>query len=484
MLSHKQNQKEKETQIQDFPLDEKLQALSDKDLHDLVQTLLNRNPQVRKLILEWFMDRSKDTKNINKKQVSKALNGERLWENWNDAKPIISKFNEYGGGPEDEEEEECCSYLDHIEKLAEKGDISTEVKCEFLDELFEEYNVGNSGLEDKMMELCFILCKTKEEWEYLVKKLDEHPSDWRKKLIMDIQKEQLHDDKAFLQERLKKLHYGMDYWDLAEFYDGKGDRKKAVEIAEEGLLKGQGRQTELFEFLSDHYAKIHDTANLERIVQCAITKESDEKEMLGRLFEYYKTQNDYENAKKALLEAFKYVKGAGYIPEVRSYAHYNKMKKFLTKADWREIEPKIIRDVHEKDLEDYMRICLDKNMKKEAIDILLNSPKKRHGSGLLSDGEYDLDEFAQRLKEEFPEDIIKYYWQKAYSKIQNGNRNTYFIAARYLDRVKHIYIDILNEESNWEQRFSNLKVEFKKRPAFLEELKNYEKRGQCDLDDY
>ena len=104
MPSHKQSRKEKETQIQNFPLDEKLQALSDKDLHDLVQTLLNRNPQVRKLILEWFMDRSKDTKNINKKQVSKALNGERLWENWNDAKPIISKFNEYGGGPEDEEE--------------------------------------------------------------------------------------------------------------------------------------------------------------------------------------------------------------------------------------------------------------------------------------------------------------------------------------------------------------------------------------------
>lgn len=216
----------------------------------------------------------------------------------------------------------------------------------------------------------------------------------------------------------------------------------------------------------------------------AIKKESDEKEMLDRLFEYYKAQNDYENAKRAILKAFEYVKGAGYIPEVRSYAHYNKMKQFLVEADWKEIEPKIIKDVREKDLEDYMRICLDKNMKKEVVDILLNSPKKRPGFGLFSDREYDLDEFAQRLKEEFPENIIKYYWQKAYSKIQNGNRNTYFIAARYLDKVKQIYIDILNEESKWEQRFSNLKTEFKKRPAFLEELKNYEKRGQCDLDDY
>jgi len=94
--------------------------------------------------------------------------------------------------------------------------------------------------------------------------------------------------------------------------------------------------------------------------------------------------------------------------------------------------------------------------------------------------EYDLDEFAKRLKEEFPEDIIKYYWQKAYDNIQNGNRETYHTASRYLDIVKNIYIDILNEKSKWEQRFSNLKSEFKKRPAFLEELETYKRNGHYD----
>jgi uncharacterized Zn finger protein len=316
-----------------------------------------------------------------------------------------------------------------------------------------------------------------------VKKLGEEPTEWRNDMIMEIQKKHLKDDDAYLKMRKDDLHYGMDYWDLAEFYIGKGELKKAVEIAEERLLKGDGRQTELFVFLSDHYAKSRDTANLERIVQCTIKKKSDEKEMLDRLFEYYKAENDYENAKRALILAFEYVKGAGYIPEVRSYAHYNKMKKFLAKADRKEIKPKIIQEVREKDLEDYMRICLDNNMKKEVVDILLNSQKKRPGFGLFSDREYDFDDFANRLKEEFPEDIIKYYWQKAYGNIQNGNRDTYCIAARYLDMVKHIYIDILNEISKWEQRFSKLKVEFKKRPAFLEDLENYERKERGDLDD-
>lgn len=475
MPSHKKSQKEKETQIHDFSLDEKLQALSNKDMYELVQTLLNKNPEVRKSILEWFMDRSKDMENINRKQVKKALNEELLWEHWYDAKPIISQFNEYGGGPEDEEDE-GDGYLDDIEELAEKCEISTEAKFKFMDELFEEYNVGNSGFEDRMMDICFTLCTTKEEWQYLVKKLGEKPTDWRKHLIMEIQKKYLQDDDAYLKMRKEKLHYGMDYWDLAEFYIGKGEQKKAVEIAEEGLLKGDGRLTELFEFLSDHYAKSRDTVNLERVVQHAIKKKSDEKTMLDRLFEYYKAENDYENAKRALLKAFEYVKAAGYVPEVRSYAHYNKMKQFLVEADWKNIEPKIMQEVREKDLEDYLRICLDKNMKKEVVDVLLGPPKKRPGTGFVSEKEYDFDEFAKRLEEDFPEDMIKYYWQKAYNNIRNGNRNTYLVAARHLDMVKHIYIDILDEESTWKQRFSDLKAEFKKRPAFLEELKNYERK--------
>jgi len=358
-------QKETKTQTQDFPIEEKLQALTKKDLYELVQTLLNRNSKVRKLILEWFMNKSKDTEDINRKQVSKALNDELLWEHWHDAKPMISKFNEYGGGPEDEVEE-CCVYLNRIEKLAENGEISTEVKCEFLDELFEEYNVGNSGFEDRIIELCFILCKTKEEWQYFVKKLGEEPTDWRNGLIMSILKKHLKDDDAYLKMRKDDLHYGMDYWDMADFYIGKGDQKKAVEVAEEGLSKGDGNLTELLKFLSDHYAKSQDTANLERIVQYAIKKESDEREMLNRLFEYYKAQSDYENAKRALLKAFDYVEGARYIPEVRSYVHYNKMKQFLNEADWKKIEPKIIKEVKKKDPEDYLRICHDKNMKKGA----------------------------------------------------------------------------------------------------------------------
>ena len=81
------------------------------------------------------------------------------------------------------------------------------------------------------------------------------------------------------------------------------------------------------------------------------------------------------------------------------------------------------------------------------------------------------DEFAAKLEEDFPEEIIAYYWQSAYRNILGGNRNTYRIATGYLAKVKHSYINMLKDESSWEKRFSDLKAEFKNRPAFLDEVR-------------
>jgi len=75
--------------------------------------------------------------------------------------------------------------------LIEAGNISSDAKLEFFDCAFVEYDMENSGFEDALMDIFFAMCETKEEWEYLVAKLAKRPSDWRKKLIMRIQKNYL-----------------------------------------------------------------------------------------------------------------------------------------------------------------------------------------------------------------------------------------------------------------------------------------------------
>lgn len=345
--------------------------------------------------------------------------------------------------------------------MIEEGNISSSAKLEFLDDAFEEYNIGNSGFEDALMDIFFSICETKEEWEYLVKKLDEKPSEWRKKRIMDIQKNYLCDDEAYLEERMKILQYGMDYWDLVTFYIARNKPQKALKIAEEGILKGEGWVTELFLFLFDHFAAKKDIDNLKRIVNTALERKTEEKPMLDSLFEYYKGQKDYENAKESLLQSFDFIEHKGH------YAEYKKMDKFLNEQDWKQVEPEIFEKTKEKNIHDYMRICLDKNMEKTILDVIFNPPVNRRRFTI----ENNFDEFADRLIEKYPEKIIEYYWEKARKNIPGGNRKTYALSAGYLGKAKDIYITALNDESAWKKRFFNLRMEFKSRPAFLDETK-------------
>jgi len=452
MSSHSEQGEEKS---EGFSLDEELKSLDVEDLYNLVQNLIRKNSEVHRLVLEWFKEKEEASRVA--KEVA-TLNDELLMEYWEKAENIISEFNEYGGGPEDEEEE-AYQWLNEISELIREGNISSDAKIGFLDEAFVEYDIGNSGFEDDLMHIFFEICETREEWEYLVEKLAKRPSDWRKDLIMRIQKNYLRDERAYLEMRMENLHYGMDYWDLVDFYVNKGDLQKALETAEQGILKGEGRLTELFQFLFEHFAEERDTPNVERIVHIALTRKSEEKNMLDRLFEYYKTQGNYEKAKETLQKAYKIMQYGNY------YAEYKKMKEFMRATDWKQVEPKIFKDIQEKDICDYLRICLDKNMKETVLHTILKPPENQW---IMKN---DFDEFADKLEADFPEKIIEYYWQSAYRNIPGGNRNTYRIASGYLAKVKHIYINLLKDESRWKKRFSDLKAEFKNRPAFLDEVR-------------
>ncbi|RCV64592.1 hypothetical protein C5S53_08035 [Methanophagales archaeon] len=452
MSSHSEQGEEKS---RGFSLDGELKSLDGKNLYKLVQNLIRKNPEVHRLVLEWFKEKAEASSVV---EEVVPLNDELLMEYWEKAEYIISEFNECGGGPEDEEAE-AYEWLNEISELIEAGNISSDAKLEFLDVAFVEYDTANSGFEDALMDIFFAICDTKEEWEFLVEKLANRPSDWRKDLIMNIQKNYLCNETAYLELRMENLHYGMDYWDLVVFYVNKGDLQKGLETAEEGILKGEGRLTELFQFLFEHFAEEKDTANIERIVQVALTRKSEDKVMLDRLFEYYKTDGNYEKAKAAQLKAYEIMRYGNY------YAVYKNLKAFLRDADWKEVEPTIFNDIKEKDVCDYLRICMDKSMKEAVLHTILNPPEYQWGM------ENTFDEFAAKLEEDFPEKIIEYYWQNAYMNIPRGNRKTYRIAAGYLAKVKHIYINLLKDESSWKKRFSDLKTEFKKRPAFLDEVR-------------
>lgn len=68
MLSHKSEQGEEIAQGDGFCLDEELKSLDTKDFYNLVQNLIRKNPEVHRLVLEWFKEKAK-TSRVAEKEI-------------------------------------------------------------------------------------------------------------------------------------------------------------------------------------------------------------------------------------------------------------------------------------------------------------------------------------------------------------------------------------------------------------------------------
>ena len=443
---------------------DQLEQLNTKELVNLIMNLIQRGGQTRLNALEWLEANSENKKpsNSNKSKNSQKIHDEMLFEYWYNAQCVISQFNCYGGGPE-EEEEDAYEWLEMISDLISENEITPEVKYKFMDDVFIEYDAGNSGFDDKLLELVYDICSEKEDWEYLIKKLNKDPSNWKKGHVINIYKNYLKDDKKYIDERLKNLHYGLDYWDLVDYYLDKDNIKSALQIAKKGIENGEGSLTELYDYLFGHYLMIEDDAALEMIALTAVKRKNDEKYVLDKLFEYYKN-HDYKKAKEKLLLAYKTDRSKKY------FECYKKMKAFLSDSDWEEIESDIIADAQNANIYEYMNICLENGMNDVVIKIL-NSPPKNE-CRFINFSEYDL--FAEKLEKDYPKEIIDYYYKKVYDRIPNGNRKSYREAIEYLWKVKKIYNSYLNDKDGWTQELLKLQMEFKNRPAFIDEVRKSE----------
>ncbi|GAB6155743.1 hypothetical protein JCM17380_44940 [Desulfosporosinus burensis] len=447
--------------MSEFSIKDGLEGLNSNELIKLIMNLIQREGQARLHVLEWLEQNCNTNKKASNSNKSKSpkIHNELLFEYWNNAQSIISEFNCYGGGPE-EEEEEVYEWLEKISDLIKEDKITPEAKHRFMDAAFVEYDTGNSGFDDGLMDLFFELCKEKDEWEFLVQKLNSRKSDWRKTLVMRIYRDQLKDDSRYLEERLKNLQYGMDYWDLVQYYIGKRNKKLALEIAQKGIEHGEGRLTELYDYLIDHYSKQQDKDHLESIAEIAMQRKNDESYVLERLFTFYKN-GDYEKAKEKLILVYKTTHNKRYFEE------YKRMKNYLSESDWEKIEPEIVNEAQNNNMHDYLSICLQKGMKDIVIKTIISPPVNQWGCASFS----DFDIFAQKLEKEYPKEILEYYYKKAYRRIPNGDRKTYKEAVKYLGKVKAIYLKHLKDKDGWTHMLSKLLMEFKKRPAFIDEVR-------------
>lgn len=222
---------------------------------DIIAKMSEHGPESEKVIKDWH-------KRNSEKYHKKAVAGE-LEECWEEARAVISEFNEYGGGPESDEEE-ACDHLWRMDELVKEHDIDWEDRVEILDEMLEEFYEGNSGFDDILIDVASSFCKSEQEQRYLADKLANGYSDYYRNYAAHIYKN-LGDEEQFLQTKLANLRYGSDYIEVAKYYAKAKDRAKELEYIWKGLQNCSGRLDELIEYIAPVYIKEENDKELKRL---------------------------------------------------------------------------------------------------------------------------------------------------------------------------------------------------------------------------
>lgn len=337
---------------------------------------------------------------------------------------ILEEQNRLGGGPDDEMEE-VWNGLEEIDKLFIEKRLDDKLKRKFIDKMFYYYDWGNSGLNDEVFDSVYNICISRDDWLYLVKKLENKDDDYRKELIMQIYKEQLDEEEKYLELRSHGLKYGTDYYDLVIFYKNKGDLEKAVKIATEGLEKGEGRIIDLLEFLYDYHNK----------------------------------KNDYPQALSYLKKIF---------IEEACFERYNQMKNFVSKADWPEIDRwcQEILSGQKRDNQ-LAKIHYANRQFDRVLDYVFTKPESYFDLEV-----YEKEHYAKLLISIFPNELSPYYTDKMNRCIQLMGRDNYRKAAGYGQIVKEIYEKYIGQPDKWQAMINQIRLTHQKKPALLDEFRN------------
>lgn len=409
---------QKTTEDQD-DLKNQLLHLSQEDLADFIILSLKTHKHWKDRLLKETAKRleQKGGGNINN------LYQKQFLALFNRICTILEEHNQYGGG-EEEEEDEVYEALDDIVQLFRENKLDKSLKQDFIDKMFYYYDWGNSGMNDMVWQAVYDICDTRDDWLYVIDKLQKKDDDYRKSLIMDIYKDKLRDEDEYLRLLQQDLRYGTDCYDLVLFYKNKENIEKAVEIAKVGIRKSEGRITDLLEFL----------------------------------FDYYKETN-YEEALIYLKKLF--VEEAG-------FNRYKQLRQFAKQKDWKILDSWCQTVLKKQRKDDQLTNIY---MENKEYDKVLDYVLKEQTYDLYNHYFYEREAFARKLVPIYPEKLIPYYKQKMNQYIELMGRDNYKKAADYAEIFKEIYIKHLHQDSEWHALIEHIRKIYEKRPALLEEFR-------------
>ena len=400
---------------QDDPLTPLLETLPKAKLVDLLVRVANTRPAVRRECLD-YLNRHTSLSPRRKKQSE----GEKLLALWAELAPDLDELDAYGGGDYDADIH-VSSLLQEITQALSRKRIDAGYRQKLLDNALPYIESGNAGLDDDLYDLAYATCYTDDDWRALAQAFETMGGDWHIDHARRIYR-RLGDREKYLELRQRKLATGTDYFDLADFHWKAGEKQKAMEVAETGLLKGTGRMDELRQFVTK---RAKSAGNRERYLALQFDQAIDH----------------------------------------LTCDKYKAFRKLCTAAEWKRYEAKILARLENAWDTEQLRIRMHRKEYEEAVAVLSRSRYPIYAW----DSAYEL-QTARRLEGRYPEAILKYYLSGLGNLKTNATRKEYARKAQVMSKVRRVLVDVLRDTPRWRNFALKVKKDNIKRPAFQEEF--------------
>ncbi|MGD9366031.1 MAG: hypothetical protein PVH87_10060 [Desulfobacteraceae bacterium] len=396
-------------------LDELLAVASHKVLSKLITELTVLFPDVRRKCFDFLKSQSTVSK-----ALAKRSEGEAILALWSELAPDLEELDMYGGGDYGTMDH-VADLLDQIRERLESEKVDADHRRELLDLVLPFIKSGNAGMDDMLDDVAYAACYDDGDLRGLARAFEAMENEYKVGRARDIYR-RLGDRDKYLELRKARMVYGLDYHDLATFYWESGEKEKALQVAEEGLHKARGRMNELRGFVA---ARARETGDRDKYMVLQFEQAAD-----GLTFEKY--------------QAF---------------------KKMCTSAEWASFEAKVLDSLRHAGKNDRLKIRMHRREYDEALAILI---KGRYPMSTW-DGDYVI-KVAKKLEKRYPEEILKYYLTGLGNLNRNAQRKEYSRRAKVMIKVRHMLIDVLDDEARWEKFARKVKQDNLRRPAFQQEF--------------
>ncbi|MBN2091948.1 SWIM zinc finger family protein [candidate division KSB1 bacterium] len=398
---------------------------------------------------------------------------------WQIVDRIITELNAFGMQEEAFENEAYQLMEILVELFNENQNLKTK-RQEVIRGLMGHYAEHNCGVTDAIYDIAFTLCVENSDYQILIEVLERIN---KKESFHSYTTQQLShlfqvigDVDAQLKVLTAHLEYGGDYWRLAEFWLKKGDSQKALEIVQEGIEKGTGRKTELYDYLLKYYRELPD---IEQIYQLLLQKikcqEIDGYNKLKAdsvyqfLWDYYLQENNYERIKTLLELCFS--------QNNVDLELYQTAEQHLQPEDWRNFELKVmqflkskIEGPKEKDI--YWYFPAESKEREVLAEIYAYKNDKGNLLETIQSNRKLLKRYEFNLIDDYPQIYLEKYKKIVDDLIASRGRENYQTAAEYARSIKEIYISKIKKPEAWKKYISDILMGNKQLRALKEEFAN------------